>query len=374
MSDSSVTIRDLMGTPSAPTPAPDALGEPWSGEGRGDDRPKAPVIFKSAVAFCSEYKPVSYAVEPIVRSGSLYTLTAKTGSGKTGVLLSVALAVATGRGNIIGREVAHGRVAYIAAENPDDLRMRLMAAAFIFNVDLLALGSDLVILDARARPEDLLPRLQELEHTRPFPLIIVDTLAAFFDGSDANDNVQTGEFMRRLRPATKLRGSPSVLVAAHPTKGAADDQLTPYGGGAILNEVDGNLCLSRPAGGLPTLHWQGKLRGVEFEPVHFRVESVACPDVIDCKGRQVLLPVFMPATEHDAEERRDSAQTIKRALLRAMAAEPSASQATWAATIGCSKSTVNGALQGLKSERLAEATLGKWSLTPKGKNALDQGQ
>jgi hypothetical protein len=39
-----------------------------------------PAEFKSVDRFCREYTPISYAIEPFVRSASLYTLTAKTGA------------------------------------------------------------------------------------------------------------------------------------------------------------------------------------------------------------------------------------------------------------------------------------------------------
>jgi hypothetical protein len=83
------------------------------------DEGAEPAGFKPVDAFCGEYMPISYAVEPFVRSGSLYTLTARTGAGKTALLVTMALAVATGRGDkILGREVTKGRVAFIAVENP----------------------------------------------------------------------------------------------------------------------------------------------------------------------------------------------------------------------------------------------------------------
>jgi RecA-family ATPase len=72
---------------------------------------EAPGTFKTARDFCAEFVPPSYAIEPFVRSGSLYTVTAKTGAGKTAFLITTALAVATGRHDILGREVTKGRVA-----------------------------------------------------------------------------------------------------------------------------------------------------------------------------------------------------------------------------------------------------------------------
>jgi RecA-family ATPase len=91
---------------------------------------------KTAAEFCSEYVPLSYAVEPLIRSRSLYTLTARTGAGKTALLVAIGLAVASGRPDILDAEVEQGRVAYLAFENPDDVRMRLMIAAFLLNVDV----------------------------------------------------------------------------------------------------------------------------------------------------------------------------------------------------------------------------------------------
>jgi len=76
-------------------------------------------------------------------------------------------------------------------------------------------------------------------------LVVVDTVAAYFEGDDDNDNVQMGNYARLLRSMTKLPGGPCVLALAHPTKRAADDDLIPKGGGPFLNEVDGNVALRR---------------------------------------------------------------------------------------------------------------------------------
>jgi AAA domain len=256
----------------------------------GDAR-RSTLRFKTVSAFCAEYIPLAYVIEGIVRSGSLYTLTAKTGSGKTALAVMAALAVATGRQDILGQEVAQGRVAYLACENPDDIRTRFMIAANHWGIDLTELDRMIEVLDHREKPEEVCAALNRLAQAEPFTLVIVDTLAAFFDGQDFNDAKQAGDFMRRLRPATQIKGLPAVVVAAHPVKNAADDNLVPYGSGAILNEVDGNLTLSKGDGGLVRLHWHGKLRGLEFAPLPFRIETACSPDVLDVKGREVALPV-----------------------------------------------------------------------------------
>jgi hypothetical protein len=67
----------------------------------------------------------------------------------------MALAVATGRGDILGRDVQQGRVVYIAAENPDDLRMRLMVGAHSLGIKLSDLGGQLLIVSRKMRPETI---------------------------------------------------------------------------------------------------------------------------------------------------------------------------------------------------------------------------
>jgi AAA domain len=345
---------------------------PPIGESPGD-RAAELVDFRSAFDFCSAYEPIAYAVEPFIRSGSLYTLTAKTGAGKTAILIVMALAVVTGRGDILGREVTKGRVAFIAVENPDDLRMKLMVAAYILNINFAEIAGNLIILDKRVSPESLAGKLKELSADGEFRLITVDTLAAYFDGDDINNNVQAGNFMRRLRPMTHLPGAPSVIVAAHPVKNAAPDNLIPYGGGAILNEADGNLTLRRGDGGATELHWQGKLRGVEFEPAMFRFELLTSPDVKDVKDREVQLPVLMPLSAQDAAERDKVAVDKNVALLKAMAADPSATIDVWSTASGAHPSWIKRALPrlALPPGKLVVNVLGKWTLTPAGVKAIE---
>lgn len=330
--------------------------------------------FKTAAAFCAEYVPLAYAVDGIVRSGSIYTITARTGAGKTAFLIAVALAISSDRRDFLNIDIEPGRVAYIACENPDDIRMRLMISAFAKNIDLRSIGDQLVVLDARHKPEELLEELRQMAVQDPFRMIVVDTLAAFFDGDDINNAVQGGEFMRRLRPLTRLPGLPSVLIAAHPVKNAAEDNLVPYGSGAILNEVDGNLTLWKEAGTASvTLHWSGKLRGLEFEPRSFRFGFLSCPDVVDVKGRQVQLPLLDPVTAVDIEQRQKVEVDASVALLHAMIDIPNGSQQDWAKAIDRTKSNVNRKLQQLKKEKLvAGPLLGKWSVTDKGRTAISK--
>jgi hypothetical protein len=333
--------------------------------------PPAPIAFKTAARFCGEYVPLAYTIEPILRSASLYTLTAKTGAGKTAFNVIAALAVATGRADILNREVVKGRVAYLACENPDDIRMRIKIAAYLLSINLDDIGDDLLILDYRAKPEAVHVELKRLAKQRPFALVIVDTLAAFFDGDDINNAVQGGQFMRRLRPLTQIAGLPTVLVSAHPVKNACEDALIPYGSGAILNEVDGNLTLwKRPDTGTVSLHWQGKLRGLEFQAVQFRFEEAASPEILDAKGREVRLPTMRPSSEQTSDDKQASEADRDRALLAAMVECPGATIRHYAGITGVAQTNITRKLQRLAKAKLVEQVLDKWTVTAKGRKAV----
>ncbi len=334
-------------------------------------RPK----FKTLADFFGEFEPPSYTIDGLLRSASLYTLTARTGHGKTAFLIVAMLAIATGRPDILGIEPTRGRVAYLTFENPDDVRARMMVAAYMLNIDVSEMLDDVLILDMRHKPEEVYIELRRLAAERPFTLVIVDTLAAMFDGDDANSATQAGEFMRRLRPITKIDGKPTVLVAAHPVKNAPEDNLIPYGSGAVLNEVDGNLTMWRsPETGLVALHWGGKLRGREFEPLAFRFEEASSPDVIDAKGREMLLPVMRPCDAESVKRRGEASSAIGLALVQVMLADPAGTQEAWGQAIGKSKGRVHGRLAALEKRKLVKRRDldGKWQVTPKGLKEVEQ--
>jgi AAA domain len=314
-----------------------------------------------------------YTIDGVVWRGRIYTATGPTHAGKTALWTMAALAVATGRSDILGLNVERGRVLYLAIENPNDTVLRFTLAQRFFSIPKFSLRDSLFIVTEKATPESVFAALEDLAQSGGFALIIVDTLAAFFDGTDMNDNVAAGNFMRRLRALSTVLGNPAVVVPAHPIKGATPASLSPYGGGAIVNEVDGNLTLWR-LGNACRLHWQTKLRGPEFAPVFFRFREYGCNAVRDAKGRPVMMPLLVPVAREAAaqlappdrlQDRQQSARDAK--LLRAMLAKPKGTQQDWATATGVVKSNVNRRLMRLKGEGLVRGAGGRWTVTPAGR-------
>jgi len=315
--------------------------------------------------FLSEYRPIRYTIDGVLPSGSLYALTGKRGTGKTAFLIAVTMAIITGRGDLIGFPVEAGRVAYVALENPTDIRMKMSANAFVAYVDRELLNDRLAVIDGRMPLPEITEQLTvDIEENGEFQIVLFDTFQAGFAGGDFNDNAAVLAYARQLRALTELRGSPAVLVAAHPTKSAGEDTLEPYGGGSVMNELDGNLTLWAADGQIKLSF--NKVRGPEFEPRFFRIDKTSTPDILDNRDRQILLPVFRPVSAQSVEERKNQEIDVTRALLKAMAENPSGIQTEWATAISRSQSTLNKHLQKLKNEKLAEVSIGKWRLTAKG--------
>ena len=81
------------------------------------------------------------------------------------------------------------------------------------------------------------------------------------------------------------------------------DNLQPFGGGAIVNEIDGNLTLWFGDGNIE-LSWT-KVRGPQFNPRFFSIHLGVAPTVIDKDGAMIRLPVMRPkGVGTDSQRRR----------------------------------------------------------------------
>ena len=148
-------------------------------------------------------------------------------------------------------------------------------------------------------PEMLDAIRQDVSRLGGVSMIVIDTSAAYFQGADDN--------ARDMRELTTLEGHPIVCVAVHPTKNPDPTNLLPRGGGALLNEVDGNLVLLKgPEGVKLTSH--GKHRGVDFKPMMFELKSVSAPALKDSRGRDVPTVMACALSQGEARERAHTAR------------------------------------------------------------------
>ena len=220
----------------------------------------------------------------------------------------------------------------------------------------------------------------EAESIPDLVLVIVDTAAAYFNGDDTNSNSQQGAYARLLRQLSYLPGKPAVLVNCHPVKNAAKDNLLPMGGSAFLNEVDGNLTLWANSEKQTTLHWQGKFRGPEFEPLTFEMKTVTSNRVHDANGELMPSVVAEPVSDHRLEMSENKQARDEITLLGIIAKNKNASVKDLAIKCGfineagqAQKSKTFRICERLIEDKLVERVRGKFRITAKGKKEIEHG-
>jgi RecA-family ATPase len=283
------------------------------------------------------------------------------------------------RGWDIGNlEVVQGEVIFLAGENPDDLCGRFFAACQHYGIDPASLRIRVMPGNFPMDAETAEALKQQIDATkRPPALIIADSAAAYFQGDDENHNVQMGAFARNLRVLTRCKGIPAVLILCHPVKAAGKENLLPRGGGAFLNEIDVNLTLWADTQDTTTLHWQGKIRGADFQPVNFCLRQVKLTEKTDAKGRPFVSIAATLQTTEQAETAVTQATTDENTVLEWLRRTPGITLADIAINVGWvgetgvpNKAKVHRLLKSLDRNKLVRNWRGKWQITEAGKMEL----
>src|SRR4029079_1039737 len=175
-------------------------------------------ILLSAEQFVAGFSPPAYLVDGVLQRGYLYSLTARTGHGKTAVGMYVAQSIARGL-PMHGREVKAGTVLLLAGENPDDIRARflVLADAYGFKAEDLKMRFVAGVIDIGARMPEIRAEAEQIDD---LVLVIVDTGSPYFPGDESTSNSQQRAYARLLRQLPSRPGNPAVLVNCHPVKNA----------------------------------------------------------------------------------------------------------------------------------------------------------
>ncbi|MBN7759981.1 AAA family ATPase [Nitratireductor aquibiodomus] len=343
-------------------------------EPANDNEEINPPALISSGDFVRGFVPPDYLLDGVIQSGFLYSITGQTGSGKTAVALLLCACVALGI-SFAGRETKRGRVFYFAGENPDDVKMRWIGLCH--ELGLNPDEVDVHFVEGVFSIEEFAGHIDEkAEALGGVSLVVIDTTAAYFLGEDENSNTQMGAYARLLRKLTRLPGAPTILTASHPVKAAQADNLLPRGGGAFLNEMDGNLSLSSSAEKVSTMGWQGKFRGPDFGKMTFDLKTITVPTLVDKRGRQIPTVMAHPVGEAEVAMRAGVKERDDELMLLAIRQDGRRSLSDLADALGwCDqdgapdKGRADNATARLKRRDLVVYELRTWKLTRKGQTA-----
>jgi hypothetical protein len=312
----------------------------------------------------------------------IYSLTGQTGHLKTAIALLLARLISSTDANAsFGiHPVEKGRVVYFVGENPDDIRIRTIGIDAMRGDDPSA-DRILFIPGVFNIAEMHTALAAEMQKLGGVDFIIIDTSAAYFLGSEEQSNTQMGAHARMLRQLTELPGGPCVLVLCHPIKHVTEpSQLLPRGGGAFLNEMDGNLTAWRQDETVELHH--NKIRGPGFEPMTFRIEKITTTKLIDKKGRLIPTVQAVAISQIEEEKQTRSARDDEDRLLAAMAKDSDRSVAELARACGWFfkdgepyKSKAQRVIDRMARQRpkLVKKDRQRWVLTPEGEAAVRKG-
>ena len=341
-------------------------------------KPKEKLLLSSA-DFVAGFIPPDYLINGLLQRCYIYSFTGPTGSGKTCLALRIGAHVALGL-PLANLEVERGRVLFFAGENPDDVRTRWIKLCEDMEQDPDAM--EVFFLASTPPLSNQIIRDQiEKEATKhgPFSLLIIDTSAAYFEGDNENDNVQAGDHARMLRTLKDLPGGPTVLVTCHPAKNYDLNNLLPRGGGAFLNEVDGNLvCIKQVDATVVEVTWHGKFRGPEFAPLSFELTVGTSDRLVDRKGRHIKTITAAPISSEEVGALESQSHERLNELLLLVNEHPSYSLTELAQSMGVSfddgqpnKQKVQRWMTTLGKEKLVDKRRGRWKLTTKGNKEVE---
>ena len=341
-------------------------------------------LIKTVAQFVGEYVPASYVVDGLLQRHYCYSLTGMPGSGKSAVALRLSMQMAdhSKPQNFGPHEIDHGRMLYIAKENPSDVRARLIG---MFERNEVAAERSrpnfLVLDDIKNLEKDWKRVLVELKAFGPVDLVVVDTAPSLFDGLEENSNVQMLNHAKRVRYLSNTPGRPCVLALGHPQKRPASQaECIPRGAGSYIAELDGNFTQWLLSPTLTQFHWTYKLRGRPFDPLLFSLDTIGAAALVDARGRKLMTVQARFASAEEAIEKTNAEQMAKAQLLVAIYDDPHGSIASRAIACRWTKAPEDPYEQGtpnkgrayrvlkqLETEHLFEKTLtGKYELTRKG--------
>jgi hypothetical protein len=319
--------------------------------------------------FVSSLSAPSYLLDGILIRGYCFAFTGHSGHGKTAVTLTLAVAVALGM-PFAGRETEQVRVLYVAGENPDDVRLRMLALLDHLELKPETLGDALMFVDSSFTLAERHAELMQLIEAGGFGLVVLDTDQALSSDADENSNAERVEHAKRVRMLTKTKQRPTVIDLCHPPVSAARNALRPRGGSAFLAEIDGNAGVWIDEGDTRAeLFRTTKFRGPMFEPLTFDIKVVEVQSLADSKGRRMTAAIAVPADASDMQA--DNEVHARRlALLSDVSLHSIGTVRERAQRINAPTTTVYRDLRFLVDKGAITETLGGHELTGKGKKWL----
>jgi len=180
------------------------------------------------------------------------------------------------------------------------------------------------------------------------------------------------EMAHKMRKICDIPQRPAQIIIAHPAgKNPQKDNLVPRGGGAFLNEIDGNLTVWSQDASSQTLHHSQKFRGAGFDPMEWLMEVKQFKHLTDIHGTPLKLPVSRPETTVERSTREVHNDTILRDYLFSVEAGQAMSVREGADRFNVSRYRMEQIISTAKAEKLIRRYAKTYVLTDGGRDYLE---
>lgn len=190
---------------------------------------------------------LDYVVKGLLPAKSLCSIYGASGSYKSFLACSWACHISTGR-QWGGRRVAHGSVMYVVGEGGIGVPRRIKAWEVVNRevVENLYLVNRPIFPAAPLDVDEMVIAAKQVEREtgKPLRMIVLDTLARCFGGSDENDARDMGAFIRGCDDLKRRTGA-TVLVVHHSGK---DETKGARGSSAFRAALDSEFKIHREGG------------------------------------------------------------------------------------------------------------------------------
>lgn len=250
--------------------------------------------FISLDAVLSKPLEIDWLIESYLPSDSIGMLFGASGSGKSHIALSMAVAVANGA-TWFDHEVKQGNVLVLAGEGNNGLSRRLQAIQSHYDVEITSenihFSERAIGIDTEAGFNDVKTAIDQLE-VEP-SLIIIDTLSRHLMQSQENSNDDMAQFINRLEEI-RYQYKCTIMLVHHTGK---SNQQGARGASALKANIDFNFEVQRGEGKLCRLTCdKQKDADDDLKPKNFKIESVDL-NQLDKNGKVITGACIVPTSK-----------------------------------------------------------------------------
>ena len=264
----------------------------WEGVAGGTTKtgtatpPPAPPLLLNAEDLYSMVKPQDMVIEGLLDSGTVTIAAGDSNSGKTTILQLLALQVAQGL-QFSGRKTKQGIVLWVAGEDIENAKYRVIAMCEEYGIDPVILGDSLLMLAQPIAVLDADSMLAFADSVRKrigtsndLRLVVIDSKSVNWGGQEENSNDENAQFVAAVRKfIISMFGDPAVLVTHHLTKSRDKEVRTSRGASSLINNADHEWWFEmNQEARISAMRPGSKIRIERWEEMRFLVKVVNLPE------------------------------------------------------------------------------------------------